>query len=92
MTNTKCLCVAVFDFHKNFFYLSSLKAQYGEPVLVNTDDIRNHLFFPEADVAAITAPEDSDDIWYVQYLPRGTTFEDYQVNQGYWRETFAFTP
>ena len=88
----KVLCVAVFDFHKNFFYLLSLKAQYGEPVLVDTADIRNHLFFPEADVAAITDLKDSDDIWYVQYLPRGTTLEDYQANQGYWRETFAFTP
>jgi hypothetical protein len=86
------LSVAVFDFHGNFFHLSSLEAQYEEPVLADTIYRRNHLFFPESDIAMITDLKDTNRIWYVQYLPKGTTLEDYQANQGYWEETLAFTP
>ena len=88
----KVLFVAVYDFHKNFFYLSTLKAKYGEPVFADTIYQRDHLFFPESGVAVITGHDDNNDIWHVQYLPMGTTLEDYRENQGYWAETFAFTP
>jgi len=88
----KVLFVSIYDFHRNFIYLSGLIYKYGEPVLADTIYTRDHLFFPGAGIALITDDEDNNDIWYLQLLPKGATLDDYRAHQGYWLETFAFTP
>lgn len=88
----RVLLVSIYDFHKNFIYLSGLTYKYGEPVLADTIHTRDHLFFSVAGIALITDDKDNNDIWYVQFFPKETSLDDYQAHQGYWRETFAFTP
>ncbi len=88
----KVLVVSVYDFNKNFFYLSGLTYKYGKPVLAETIYTRNHLFFTGAGIALITDGKDNNDIWYAQFFTKETTLDDYRAHQGYWRETFAFTP
>ncbi len=88
----KVLLVSIYDFSKNFLYLPSPTYKYGKPVLADTIYTRHHLFFTGAGLALITDGKDNNDIWYAQFFPKETTIDDYRIHQGYWRETFAFTP
>ncbi len=88
----KVLLVSIYDFHKNFFYLSGFVSKYGEPVLAHAGYGRDRLFFPGAGVALITDSKDRNDILYAQLFPKETSLNDCRAHQGYWQETFAFTP
>jgi hypothetical protein len=64
--------------------LTTLKAQYGEPVLAVTNGNRKHWFFEGQDIA--------DTEMVLQILLPGTTLEQYQAHNGYFDESYAFTP
>jgi hypothetical protein len=86
------LVVATYNHNNDFFSLAALEQQYGQSAVTNTINSRNHLFFAGQGVAAIVSHTDHNDIWYVQRLNSSQSAEDYRAHEGYWRETFAFTP
>jgi hypothetical protein len=61
-----------------------LKTQYGEPVMAIQHGRRRHWFFEGHDMA--------DTEMVLQILPPGTTLEQYQLRDGYFEESYAFTP
>jgi hypothetical protein len=64
--------------------LETLRAQYGEPTLAVTNGNRRHWFFEGHDIA--------DTEMVLQILPPGTTLAEYQQRNGYFDESYAFTP
>jgi hypothetical protein len=64
--------------------IETLKAQYGEPVLAVMNGNRHHWLFEEQDIA--------DTEMVLQLLPPGTTLAEYQAHNGYFGESYAFTP
>lgn len=79
----KVLAISVYNHNNAFFSLAQLKTQYGEPVVADTINSRDHLFFPGKGVAVIVKHDTPNDLWYVQSLPRDMTLEEYRVHEGY---------
>jgi len=84
--------VALYNHNNAFFSMADLKQQYGEPVLADTINSRDHLFFAGDGMAVIVGHTDYNDLWYVQRLSDDMTLDEYRAHEGYWQETFAFTP
>jgi hypothetical protein len=63
--------------------LGDLKSQFGEPKLITIGN--RHLWFFDGHNIADTET-------VLQILPSGITFEQYQAQNGYFEESYAFTP
>jgi hypothetical protein len=63
---------------------TTFNEEYGEPVLAVTNGNRKHWFFEDHDIA--------DTGMIRQILPPGTTLEQYRDHNGYFDESYAFTP
>ena len=89
--------VAISNRSDNCFALESLKAQYGEPTIACTSYSdggkyqADFLFFARGGIAADVATIDNH-IDYVQLLPSNMTIAEYQDNDCFQTQMFAFSP